>query len=108
MSSLAMVNEANFKAEVLDSTVPVLVEFGADWCQPCKQLEPVLRQLGDQWAGKVRMVQINVDDSLNLTQTYRVMGVPTVILFVQGQPKERLSGYQSKDRLVAKLGPYVR
>ncbi len=108
MSSLAMVGEANFKAEVLDSTVPVLVEFGADWCQPCKQLEPVLRQLWDQWGEKVRMVQVNVDDSLNLTQTYGVMSVPTVILFVGGQPKERMTGFKPKAQLAAKLEPYLR
>ena len=55
----------------------------------------------------MRLVQVNVDDSLKLTQTYRVMGVPTVILFVQGQPKERLSGFQPKDKLVSKLGPHL-
>ena len=107
MGDLAVVSEENFKSEVLESKVPVLVEFGAEWCQPCKQLEPVLKQLADQWAGRMRLVQVNVDDSLKLTQTYRVMGVPTVILFVQGQPKERLSGFQPKDKLVSKLGPHL-
>lgn len=108
MGSLELVSEANFKAEVLDSALPVLVEFGADWCQPCKQLEPVLRQLGDQWSGKIRMLQVNVDDSLNLTQTYSVMSVPTVILFVKGQPKERLTGFKQKAQLAAKLEQYLR
>jgi thioredoxin 1 len=108
MSGLALISESNFKVEVLDSTVPVVVEFGADWCQPCMQLEPVLRQLGDQWAGKVRMVQVNVDDSLSLTETYGVMSVPTVILFVQGQPKERLTGYKPKAQLMAKFEPHLR
>ena len=107
MSDLPVISEVNFKSQVLESKVPVLVEFGAPWCGPCKQLEPVLRQLADQWAGKIRMVQVNVDDSLNLTQTYRVMGVPTVILFVGGQPAERLSGFQPRDKLVAKLGPHL-
>jgi thioredoxin len=108
MSSLALVSESNFKVEVLDSSMPVLVEFGADWCQPCKQLEPVLHQLGEQWNGRIRMVQVNVDDSLNLTQTYGVMSVPTVILFVQGQPMERLTGFKPKAQLVAKLEPHLR
>ena len=107
MTLLPVISEENFKTQVLESKVPVLVEFGAEWCQPCKQLEPVLRQLEAQWAGKMRLVQVNVDDSLSLTQTYRVMGVPTVILFVQGQPKERLSGFQPKDKLVAKFGPHL-
>ena len=107
MSDFIEVNEQNFQVEVMQATQPVLVEFGAPWCGPCKMLEPVLKQLGDEWAGKMRLGHVNVDDSANLTMQFGIMGVPTTILFVNGQPVERVSGYQPKDRLIAKFGAHL-
>ena len=107
MSEISAVIEENFKAEVLDSPVPVLVEFGATWCHPCKALEPILKNLAREWDGKVRLLSVDVDQSVNLTTTYNVMSVPTVFLFVKGQPVERLTGLQSRERLVQKFAAHL-
>lgn len=107
MSELPAVSEANFKSEVLDAQVPVLVEFGAVWCHPCKQLEPILKTLAKEWEGKVRLLSVDVDQAVNLTTTYGVMSVPTVFLFVKGQPVERSTGLQSRERLVQKFAAHL-
>jgi thioredoxin 1 len=106
MTDLPKLSEATFQSEVLEATQPVLVDFTAVWCGPCKMLDPIVRQLADDWAGKVKVVALDVDDSPSLTMDYQVMGVPTLMLFKDGQPVERLSGYQPKDRILAKLRPH--
>ena len=100
---IAKVSEATFQSEVLQAASPVLVDFTAVWCGPCKMLEPIVKQLAADWAGKVQVVKLDVDDNPNLALQYQVMGVPTLILFKQGQPVERTTGYQPKERLVNKF-----
>ncbi len=107
MSAIPEIQEASFQQEVLESTVPVLVEFGATWCAPCKMLEPLLSQLAVEWKDKIRMVKIDVDQAANLAMQYQVMSVPTLILFKQSQPKERLSGFQPRDRIASKIAPHL-
>jgi thioredoxin 1 len=107
MSEIPKLSEAVFKTEVLDSTQPVVVDFTAVWCNPCKMLDPVIMQLSQDWNGKVRFVKLDVDDNSTLAMQYGVMGVPTLILFVNGNPVQRLSGYQSKERIVSKFGSYI-
>ncbi len=107
MSSFININDASFDQEVINSTVPVLVEFGAEWCGPCRQMEPVLEQLAGEWNGKVRLAKIDVDESVATTMQFQVMSVPTLILFVNGEARQRLSGKQPRDRLVEKFSPYL-
>ena len=107
MADLPYVSEDTFASEVLGSTQPVLVDFTAVWCGPCKTLEPIVKQLAQDWAGKVKVVKLDVDTSPNVTMKYQIMGVPTLMLFVNGQPSQRLTGYQPKDRIVAKLSPHI-
>ena len=108
MESFFHITEANFEQEVLKSASPVLLEFGAVWCAPCKQLEPELARLGtSEWAGKVRLAKVDVDENPDLTMKFGVMGVPTVILFVGGEAKQRLSGYQPRQRIIEKMGSYL-
>ena len=107
MEAFNPIDENNFEQEVQNSPQPVVLEFGAVWCQPCKQLEPVLLQLGQEWAGKVRMAKVDVDESVNLTMKFHVMGVPTVILFVNGQPVTRFSGFLPRDKILNKLTPHL-
>jgi thioredoxin 1 len=103
MELIPLINSKNFDQEVLQSTLPVLVEFGAEWCAPCKQLEPELTKLADEYSGKVRILKIDVDEASDLTARLQVMSVPTVILFVNGKATERSTGYLPKNRLVAKF-----
>ena len=107
MVDIPKLNETVFKSEVLKSTIPVMVDFTATWCGPCKMLDPVVTQLSQEWEGKVKVFKLDVDDNSNLAMQYGVMGVPTLILFVNGNPVQRLSGYQPKDRIISKFGSYI-
>ena len=107
MSEMQHVTEDNFQNEVLEASQPVLVDFTAVWCGPCKMLDPIVKQLALEWNGKVKVVKLDVDDNPSLAMQYQVMGVPTLMLFVNGKLSQRVSGYQPKDRLVAKFSPYL-
>ncbi len=100
MANIPEVNEETFPEEVLKHPLPVLVDFSAAWCAPCKMLEPIVEQLAQEWSGKVKVVKLDVDDNPDLATRYQVMGVPTLMLFVNGEVRERLSGYQPKDRII--------
>jgi thioredoxin 1 len=91
--------EEEFQTKVLKAEKPVLVEFGAPWCGPCKMLEPVLSDLAVQYDGQVDIYTINIDHTPELVMAYDIMGVPTVILFRDGQPQVRLTGYRPKQAL---------
>ena len=107
MADISKLSEATFQSEVIDSEMPVLVDFTAVWCSPCKMLDPIVKQLAQDWEGKVKVVKLDVDDNPQMTIDYNVMGVPTLMLFKGGKPVERLSGYQPKDRLVKKFSPHL-
>ncbi len=107
MALLQEVSVSDFQNQVLSSSIPVIVEFGAQWCAPCKRLEPLLEQLGAQWAGRVSIRHINVDEAAELAMQYQVMSVPTTILFKGGQAVERLAGLQTKDRMIEKFLPHL-
>ena len=107
MSDIPKLTENVFETEVLKSTIPVMVDFTAIWCGPCKMLEPVVTQLSQEWGGKVKIVKLDVDDNAKLAVQYGVMGVPTLILFIDGKPVQRMSGYQPRDRIISKFSPYI-
>jgi len=102
------VSEASFQKDVLEAAQPVLVDFTATWCGPCKLLEPEVKKLAQEWGAKVKVLKLDVDNSPDLTMQYQVMGVPTLMLFVDGEPVERVTGFQPKDRLAQKFNPYLR
>ena len=106
MAELLHVDEENFDNEVLNSTEPVLVDFSAIWCQPCKMLDPVVKQLAGEWDGKVKVVKIDADESPNLVMRYEVMGIPTLLFIKGGEVMERVSGYQPKEKLAARFTPH--
>ena len=107
MANIPEVNETTFSDEVLTSQEPVLVDFSAVWCGPCKQLDPIVEQLAKEWAGKIKVVKLDVDNSPDIAMQFQVMGVPTLMLFIGGKSKERIVGYQPKDRILSKLNPYL-
>jgi thioredoxin 1 len=107
MSAIVEVNSDTFDNEVLQAEQPVLVDFSAVWCGPCKMLKPVVHELAGEWAGDVKFVELDVDHSPEIAGRYQVMGVPTLMLFVNGEPQERLTGYQPKDRITSKLSPHL-
>jgi len=107
MTEVKYVNEQDFKTEVLDATLPVLVDFTAPWCGPCKMVDPIVHQLAAEWEGRVKVLKCNADQNPNILINYGVMGLPTVMLFKNGEMVERASGYQPKDKLAGKLNPHL-
>jgi thioredoxin 1 len=107
MAEVKFVTESDFQTEVLNATDPVLVDFTAVWCGPCRMVDPIVKQLAQDWDGKVKVVKLDADTNPNILMQYGVLGIPTLMLFKGGQIKERLTGYQPKDRLVSKLNPHL-
>ncbi len=107
MAEVTYVTEDNFQNEVLNADTPVLVDFTAVWCQPCKMIDPIVKQLAQDWDGKVKVVKLDADENPNIMMQYRVLGIPTLMLFKSGELKERVTGYQPKDKLIAKINPHI-
>lgn len=96
-------NDANFKEEVLESKTPVLVDFYADWCGPCKMMGPIVDELAVEYEGKAVVGKLNVDESVSTAQAYKVMSIPTMILFKDGQAVDKIVGAVSKTDLTEKI-----
>ncbi len=107
MANIPEIDEATFESEVLTAPDPVLVDFSAVWCGPCKMLDPIVEELASEWAGKLKVVKIDVDHSPSIAMQYQVLGMPTLMLFVDGESRERITGFLPKNRIVSKLGPYI-
>ncbi len=101
MSNLTHVTDANFEAEVIKSSVPVLVDFWAEWCGPCRMIAPVLEDLAKDYAGKVKIVKLNVDENTVSAATYGVRGIPTLLLFKNGEVVGTKVGALPKGQLAA-------
>ena len=95
--------DANFQKEVLESDVPVLVDFYADWCGPCKMMSPVIEELAGEYEGTVKVGKLNVDEQPSTAQKYRVMSIPTMLVIKNGEPVETIVGAVPKSSLVEKL-----
>ncbi|HWF19906.1 MAG TPA: thioredoxin TrxA [Verrucomicrobiae bacterium] len=100
-SNIIILTKDNFENEVLKSQTPVLVDFWAEWCGPCKMIAPILDELADEYTGKVIIGKVNIDDHQNLATEYGVRAIPTLLLFQNGQVAEQIVGLRSKRDLKA-------
>ena len=103
MSKKLEFTDQNFQTDVVASTVPVLVDFWAPWCGPCRMVDPVVEEIAGEYEGKLKVGKLNTDDSRETAAKYGVMSIPTIIIFKNGKEKERIVGAQPKRAIVEKI-----
>ena len=107
MSDVQSISDDQFQSEVLQASTPVLIDFWAPWCAPCRAIGPVVEELSREYAGKLKVVKMNVDDNPRTPAQYGVRGIPTLLVIQGGQVKEQLIGAHSKAKLVSAIGNVV-
>ena len=98
-ASTVEITDSNFETEVLKSNVPVLIDFWAAWCAPCRMLAPVVEAIAEKYAGKAKVVKLNVDENTSTSGKYNIKGIPTLLLFKDGVIKEQIVGNTTKDTI---------
>lgn len=101
------VTKDNFQSEVLDSDIPVFVDFWAEWCGPCKMVAPVVAELAEDYAGRLKVGKVNVDEQQQLAVQFQVSAIPTMIIFKDGQAVDSIVGFLPKSELEKAIAPYV-
>jgi len=101
------VNGNNFQKEVLESSIPVLVDFWASWCMPCRMLAPTIEKLAEENKGKLKVCKLNTDENQNIAAQYGIQGIPTLIIFKEGKEVGRTVGVMPKEKLQEKLNPIL-
>jgi thioredoxin 1/putative thioredoxin len=104
---IPLVSEQDFEREVLRAELPVLVDLFADWCQPCKQLTPILEQVANELAGKIKIIRVDVERSPMIAQAFRVQSIPMLVLMVQGRPVDQVVGLVDKKALHEMIRPHL-
>ena len=99
-----ILTKQNFEAEVLNSEIPVLVDFWASWCRPCMMLSPVIAELAEELEGKIKVGKVNVDEQSELAMQYRVASIPTLLLFKDGKLEKTSVGFMPKSDIIATFG----
>jgi len=100
MAEVEYITEIDFESKVLESELPVLVDFTAAWCSPCKMVSPLVEELAGDWEGKANVYKMDVDSNPNLPLQYGVMGIPALLLFVNGDVATRVAGFKPKKQLL--------
>ncbi len=107
MAKLMHVSDETFENEVLQSSQPVLVDFYADWCGPCRAIAPIIEEIATELDGKLKVVKLDVDQNPKTAMQYGVQSIPTLLIFKNGKEVERLIGYMSKSKLLSKVEPFL-
>ncbi len=103
MSNAVEIADGNFDTEVLQSSVPVLVDFGAEWCGPCQKIAPLVEELADEYAGRAKVATVNVDNNQKLAEKYGVMSIPTLMIVKEGEVVNKWIGFTAKQTLAEAL-----
>jgi thioredoxin 1 len=106
-STLTALTDATFEEEINSSDQPVLVDFWAEWCGPCKLIAPILEELATEYDGKLRIVKVDVDESPDVARRYEIMSIPTLVVFHDGVSKKRMIGAKGKGQLVQELAEFL-
>jgi thioredoxin 1 len=107
MSAALKITPANFEAEVLKSNIPVLVDFWAEWCGPCRMVGPIVDEVAKEMEGKVKVCKLNVDECQELAADFNVMSIPTLMIFKGGKPVDQMVGALPKVKMVEKLKAHI-
>jgi len=107
--NIQAVNDGNFEAEVLtaSNSTPVMVDFWAEWCRPCHMLAPTVAEIAHDYAGKLKVAKLNVDEAINSASRYQIRGIPTLLVFKNGQVVEQIVGAQPKDQILKALDRHL-
>jgi thioredoxin 1 len=106
-AGITNLSDATFDEEVKSSEQPVLVDFWAEWCGPCKMIGPSLEEISKDYAGRLKVVKLNVDDAPETARRFEVMSIPTLILFKDGEPSLRIIGAKGKGQLIQEIDPFL-
>lgn len=106
-ASEVMVNDGNFQQEVLDSDIPVLVDFWAEWCGPCRMISPVIGEISDEYSGKLKVCKLNVEECPQTAAKYNIMNIPALMVFKNGEVVDKAVGAIPKRDIVAKITPHL-
>jgi thioredoxin 1 len=107
MGAAIELTDTTFDEEIKGSDEPVLVDFWAEWCGPCKMIAPVLEEIANEHEGKLRVAKLNVDENLDVSRRFEVMSIPTLILFKDGEAQLRIIGAKGKGQLLQELHPFL-
>ncbi|MGH9296525.1 MAG: thioredoxin [Acidimicrobiales bacterium] len=105
--NITAVSDATFDEEVSAADVPVVVDFWAEWCGPCKMVSPVLEEIADAKGAAIKIVKVNVDDNPSTAQRFQVMSIPTLLLFKNGETASRIVGARSKSQILSEFEPHL-
>lgn len=107
MSNAIEVNDNTFEQEVINSSELIVVDFWAPWCGPCRKLGPVLDEIGEEYSGKIKIVKVNTDENLKTAKEYSVSGLPSILIFKDGNPLERLVGLMPKSSIISNIEKHL-
>lgn len=107
MSTPVHVTDESFEQEVIQSDIPAVVDFWAEWCAPCKRIAPILEEIAAEYDGQLKVTKLDVDENSATAGKYGVMSIPTLIVFKAGDPVERIVGYMPQERLMDKIKPHL-
>jgi len=105
--SVIHITEKNFDSEVKNSTVPVLVDFWAEWCGPCKMISPIVEEIASDLQGKLKVAKVNVDEAQELAARHNIMSIPTLLIFKEGEAVDMVVGAMGKDQLLERINPHL-
>ena len=107
MENVISINDSNFESEVVNSSIPVVVDFWATWCGPCRKLSPVVDEIAQAYEGKVKFVKVNVEESIENAKKYSISGLPSLLIFKNGEAVERMTGLMPKSTIISNVEKHI-